>query len=252
MSSNIWTRCGGKSNFRSLSFSPYRVVEAQHRISTRKLVDSLEEQEQLEQLIDGVKPKALPGTERLHWLLSTPFRYPPLPHGSRFGTREYGGIWYGSEQLGAAFAESAYYRLVFRAGTTAKLPILTVEVTTFQIKATSARALDLTRPPWAAFARSISSKVSYDASQALGLAMREAGAEMFRYLSARDPKEGTNLGLFSPAPFQARRPSAVSVWFCTHDERLVEFVAKNTRGRESYVFRREAFEVGGKLPAPAF
>jgi hypothetical protein len=251
MSSNIWTQCGGKSNLRRLSLLASRVVEAQHQISTRKLVDSLEEQILLEELIEGATPPLLPGTERLHWLLSTPFRYPPLPYGSRFGTREQSGIWYGADGVEAAFAESAYYRFVFRAGTSARLPMITLELTAFQVKLISARAVDLTRPPFVEFEPVISSKSSYDATQALGRAMREEEVEMFRYVSARDPKRGTNVGLFSPAPFQSRRPAGLSVWFCTHDDRLVEFVLKNAMKKVTHVFRREQFEVDGNLPGPA-
>ena len=44
MSSSIWTRCAGDSEIRPLRRSPWRVVEAQHQVSTRKLVDSLDEQ----------------------------------------------------------------------------------------------------------------------------------------------------------------------------------------------------------------
>ena len=39
MSSNIWTQCGAASNFRRLAANPWRVVEAQHLVSTLKLVD---------------------------------------------------------------------------------------------------------------------------------------------------------------------------------------------------------------------
>ena len=83
MSSSIWTRCAGDSEIRPLHTSPWRVVEAQHQVSTRKLVDSTAEQVMLEEMIDGVKPPDATGG-RLHYLLFTPFRYPPLIHGSRF------------------------------------------------------------------------------------------------------------------------------------------------------------------------
>ncbi len=95
MSSSIWTRCAGDSELRSLRLSPWRVVESQHQVSTRKLVDSAEEQVLLEEMIDRVKPPDITGG-RLHYLLFTPFRYPPLKHGSRFGGRRERGIWYGS------------------------------------------------------------------------------------------------------------------------------------------------------------
>ena len=51
MSSDIWTRCAGRSEIRPLSLRAWRVVESQHQVSTRKLVGTLEEQAMLEALI---------------------------------------------------------------------------------------------------------------------------------------------------------------------------------------------------------
>src|SRR3954470_4873943 len=132
MSSSIWMQCGGASNARALETEPWRVVEAQHQVSTRKLVESDEEQRLLEELIDAAKPPERTRS-RLHYLLFTPFRYPPLRHGSRFGTRHEPGIWYGSESLHTAFAEVAYYRLLFLEGTRARLEPLETTLTAFSV-----------------------------------------------------------------------------------------------------------------------
>src|SRR5512140_435060 len=123
MSASIWTRCAGRTELRRLVAEPWRTVEAQHVVSTRALVDSLEEQALLEQLLDDAKPPVPPGPEfaGLHYLLATPFRYPPLAWGSRFGRRHERGIWYGSESCETALAELSYYRLLFFEGTKAKL-----------------------------------------------------------------------------------------------------------------------------------
>src|SRR5690348_8741721 len=75
MSSSIWIQCAGDSSKQRLGVSAWRVIEAQHHVSTRKLVDSAEEQELLEELIESSKPPAVAGV-RLHYLPSTPFRYP--------------------------------------------------------------------------------------------------------------------------------------------------------------------------------
>src|SRR5262249_27617586 len=133
MSASIWTQCGVISNLRSFRAKPWRVVEAQHVASTLKLVGSVEEQRLLEEVIDRRKPP-LPKElvrPRFQYLLFTPFRYPPLPHGSRFGTREEPGIWYGADSLRAVFAEKAYYRFVFFSGTRANLAPITLEQTAF-------------------------------------------------------------------------------------------------------------------------
>src|SRR5215831_671335 len=139
MSSSIWTRCAGDSELKQLRLAPWRSVEAQHQVSTRKLVDSVEEQMLLEELIDHVKPRDVT-LGRLHYLLATPFRYPPLPHGSRFGGRHEPGIWYGSETRRTMFAEVAYYRLVFLDGTRADLGVITTQLTAFGVRAHSPKA----------------------------------------------------------------------------------------------------------------
>ena len=53
----------------------WRVVEAQHVVSTLKLVDTLAEQALLEDLLEETKPPVPPECRHLHYLLATPFRY---------------------------------------------------------------------------------------------------------------------------------------------------------------------------------
>ena len=49
------------------------------------LVDTMAEQQRLEQLLDESKPPVPPECRSLHYLLATPFRYgAPYPGGSRF------------------------------------------------------------------------------------------------------------------------------------------------------------------------
>lgn len=60
----------------------------------------------------------------IHYLIFTPFRYPPLKYGSRFGRAFEPSLWYGSLQLKTAFAEVAYYRLRFFHDTEANLGYL--------------------------------------------------------------------------------------------------------------------------------
>jgi hypothetical protein len=250
MSSNIWTRCAGDSELRALRLSPWRVVEAQHLVSTRKLVDSAEEQELLEELIDRVKPPDVTGGG-LHYLLFTPFRYPPLRHGSRFGGRQERGVWYASVTRRTAFAEVAYYRLLFLEGTRAELGLVTMPLTAFTVRMRSARGVDLVSPPFDAHRRSIASPVRYAHSQALGTAMREAGVELFRYPSARDVDEGVNVGAFSAAVFGASKPHGFETWHCTATRDRVELTKRDYFERETFVFPRAQFLVDGSLPAPA-
>src|SRR5262249_34377000 len=145
-----------------------RVVEAQFINSTRKLVDSDEEQAELERLLDAHAKLPVPeGFEDLHFLLFTPFRHPPLRNGSRFGTRQERGILYGPRELPPAFAEVAYYRLLFLEGTAADLGVVQVELTAFRFGVEARRGVDLTRPPFAKLEAEISSPIEYAAAQEL-------------------------------------------------------------------------------------
>ena len=250
MSSSIWTRCAGDSRLRLLHLSPWRVVEAQHQVSTRKLVDSAEEQALLEELIDRVKPPDLTGG-RLHYLLFTPFRYPPLAHGSRFGGRRERGIWYGSMDRRSAFAEVAYYRFVFLEGSHAALGTVETPLTAFTARVRTARGIDLVASPFDAHRRAIASPTSYTSSQALGTAMRGARVDAFTYPSARDIEGGINVGVFTPSVFGRAKPKSFETWHCAAGRERVELTQGDYFKREKYAFPRAQFLVQGVLPAPA-
>lgn len=250
MSSSIWTQCGEGSELKPLRLSPWRAVEAQHQVSTRKLVDTLEEHALLEDMVEGAKPPdATRG--RLHYLLATPFRYPPLRHGSRFGTRRERGIWYGSETKRPLFAEVAYYRLLFLEGTRADLGVVETQLTAFTVRVRTLRGVSLTDPPFATFRAQISSPTDYARSQALGQSMRKAGVEVFRYHSARDSEGGVNVGVFSPGAFGSAKPRALETWHCTATAERVELVKRDYFERVAFTFPRTEFLVGSRLPAPA-
>jgi hypothetical protein len=250
MSSSIWTECAGDSEIRALVIDAWRVVESQHQIATRKLVSTDAEQELLEALIDAVKPPDVT-RGRLHYLLFTPFRYPPLRHGSRFGTRQERGIWYGSETRAAAFAEVAYYRLLFLEGTKAVLPVVEVDLTAFRAAIRTSRGIDLNAAPFDAYVSVLASPTSYRATQALGGAMRGAGVEAFRYVSARDARGGINVGAFVPSVFGRRQPRALETWRCSATRERVELTRRDYFKRASFAFGRDQFLVDGVLPAPA-
>jgi hypothetical protein len=213
----------------------------------------MEEQGLLEELLESRKPPLPRGAEfrGLHYLLTTPFRYAPLRHGSRFGTRGEQAIWYGSTQPRTAFAETAYYRLLFLEGTTADLAPIEVELSLFQVSLRTTRGVDLTRRPFDRQRAAIASPVDYSATQLLGREMREDGVHAFRYPSARDRVGGTNLALFTPAAFVENKPSTVSTWHCVAIRGRIELTKKDVFSRRSFAFPRDGFLVGGRLPAPA-
>ena len=70
----MWTPTALASEARLWRGDAWRVVEAQHRISTNRLADGLADQARLEMLADAVKPDLPPETRGLHYLLASPFR----------------------------------------------------------------------------------------------------------------------------------------------------------------------------------
>lgn len=226
------------------------MVEDQAQVATNRIVDDTAEQALLEELLDGSKPPPPAGTTGLHYLLYTPFRYPPLRHGSRFGTRQEPSLFYASQALSAALAETAYYRCLFWAGMSEPPPAakLTSQHTLFAVNFRTDRGMSLIEPPFDRHAEQIESPTAYRHSQALGRAMREAGVEAFAYRSARDRDKGTNTALFTPAALSSRRPLMTQPWICETRASGVSLYNKTAGNHE---FAVASFHVDGVLPMPA-
>lgn len=226
----------------------YRTVEGQYFITTRKLVDSDEEQRHLEEILDKSKPPTSTRNSRgkLHYLLYTPFRYPPLRSGSRFHTRLEQSIFYGSEELITSLAEVAYSRFSFMQHTEAVFKPTQIPFTHFVVKIKSSKAVLLSNEPFHKHRDKISHPTSYAYSQPLGLAMRRSGAEMFSYFSAR-AVQGINVGLFSPEAFQSNQPAPEkeSNWSVYVSSETVEFHREHLadKRKEAHIFRKEDFYI---------
>jgi hypothetical protein len=188
---------------------------------------------------------------RLHYLLFTPFRYPPLRYGSRFGARSERGIWYGSLERRTAFAEVAYYRLLFLEGTDAALGTVTTALTAFTANVRTTRGIALDQPPFDQYRGYISSPSTYASSQSLGAEMRKADIEAFRYSSARDVEGGVNVAAFSPAVFGKSKPKSLETWHCAASRERVDLTKGDYSRRVTFEYPRAQFLVKGRLPAPA-
>jgi hypothetical protein len=255
MSLTIWTQCGGPSNACSLELKPWRVRESQFINSTRKLVDSNEEQKVLEELLDQkAKPPVPSDVQHLHYLLATPFRHPPLKNGSRFGTQLERGMFYGAIELETCLAEVAYYRHVFLAGTAARILPIETQHSAFQVHIKTSKGIDLTQPPFVAHASTLTSKTDYSATQQLGQEMRKDSIEAFVFTSARSINPGTCVAVIHPNAFAAAKPLAnYQEWFCTLDRTKVEFRRKNLIDTmtTTLTFPLSDFLIDNTLPQPA-
>jgi hypothetical protein len=214
MSLPIWTPAALRSEARPRHGSCWRLVEAQHRVSTMKLVDSLEEQALLEAELERTKPPGPPECAHLHYLLATPFRYGRYPGNSRFRREGYSpGVYYASEAVETAVAETVFYRLLFFAESPdTPWPHNPLEFTGFETKYAVAAALDLTAAPFAAQAAAWTHLSDYSACLDLADAAREAEIGAIRYRSVRDPKNGANLALLSCTAFLGTGPERMVTW----------------------------------------
>ena len=253
MLKNIWKQCNGSAHLISFGTNAWRLVEEQDIVATRKLVDSLEEQNILEELIELNKPPLTPNLIGLHRLLYTPFRYPPLKHGSRFGSRFELALWYGSLELNTAMAETAYYRFNFLRASKADFGNVVTNHSAFSAQIKTNRGIDLTQSPFSEFTQAISSPISYQESQRLGTAMRQEKVESFYYLSARDQNKGRNIALFTPKAFFKKNPNSNSFqsWKCIVNQKVAEFVRSGAINIEERIFPIEIFMISHELPFPA-
>ena len=214
------------------------MVEAQHVVSTLKVVDTLGEQERLEVLLEHSKPPVPPECRQLHYLLSTPFRYgAPYPRGSRF--RRAGltpGVFYASQTVTTAVTEMAFARLQFFADSPATpWPANAIEHTAFQVRFHANTGLDLTAAPFDRERARWTDPTNYEKCQALADAARAAGVQAIRYSSARDGA-GINIALLTCAAFNVIAPLERQTWrlhfgsggvraLCEFPERRMSFTA---------------------------
>ena len=209
-------------HFRSYRATVWRLVEAQHRVSTNRLAASADDQLLLEQLVDEVKPMLPRAAHGLHYLLATPFRY-GHQKSSRFRRAgERPGIFYASEHAATAVAETAYWRLLFFSRSPGfEPPTAMVEHSAISVPVRVERLLDLTAAPFAAAAAQWTAPDDYAACQNFAQDARRIAAQAIRYTSARDPAQRANLALFDPAAFATPTPRIEQSWLFRYEAGVI-------------------------------
>jgi len=218
----------------------WRVVESQAFAATSQLVDDADEQLLLESLLDENKPAYRQGTEKLHYLLKTAFRYPPLKWGSRFGTRQMPSYFYASEELQTALCESAYYRFVFLDDMLEAYdqPIRS-EHSAFRVLLESNSVLDLTLSAYRRLQTELQSPNRYATSQALGdWVLERADVDMICFYSAREP-QGRNVAVLHPKSIRSRQPNQLHAWHCLTKANTVSFSSRESQ--INFIFERARF-----------
>ena len=236
MSSSTWTPHAVAPEAVGTRLQLWRAVEAQHVVATRALVDSLQEQELLEGILERSKPPIPAAAAGYDYLLFTPFRYPPSQHGSRFRSLTDAGVWYGADAVRTSCAELGYWRWRFVTDSHGLERLDGVPHTVFQAVARG-RTIDLRAKPFARDRSVWSNPSDYSGCQALAHSARAAETQMIRYESVRDPQHGGCAAVLDPRALGGnggvRRRQT---WFLTVDRQRASWVRAGTRHAQTEEF----------------
>jgi len=215
-----------------------RLVQQQGIDSLTPLVDNLEQLARLEALVETSKPPA-----------PAPFRYPPLRHGSRFGSRQRRGIFYGSRSRRGSLVEGAFYALLFWEGLAVPPPApIRRRQTLFSVLLHTTRGLKLQAIADGAAQAALRDPIAYGPTQQLGEWMGDQGIEAFEYPSARSSDSPVQVGVFTPWVFQSTPFDQVEITTeLTADHAL--FLCNDDGSLHR--FPRDLFLIGGQFPRAA-
>jgi hypothetical protein len=160
------------------------MVETQNVAATMRLVDSADEQQMLEDMLETSKPPLPPQASGLHYLLAAPFRYVPQT-GSRFRAVNSPGIWYGADDAYCACAEIAYWRQRFLLESVGLMK-QSISTEHSMVEAmVQGRALDLLSHPWILAQALWMHPSDYTETQKLATLVRDSQTEVtwIRYAS---------------------------------------------------------------------
>jgi hypothetical protein len=219
----------------SYANSVCRMVETQEYAATTSLVDDF-------------KPRYADNTQDLHYLISTPFRYPPLKYGSRFAAITEPSYFYASETIQTCLSEAAFYRFYLIDGTETPFPkMIQSEHSLFFVQVMSSKTLDLTQISDLLIQKQLTDPISYSITQQVGQHARKNGADLLRYFSARSQEQGINLAIDNHTIIQSEKPEDKAGYICQLDPQsgILRFSQPRTF---PVTFTREQFLVDGHLP----
>ena len=253
MSSSTWTRDELLSNSRASAGVCWRLVEAQHHVSTTKITDTAEEQERLEAILENQKPKIPEECRGLHYLLFTPFRYgAPYPNGSRFrraGLTE--GVFYAAESSHTAATETAFYRLLFFAESNATpWPSNPGEYTAFKTEYATGRSIDLTSPSLNTYEPNWTHLTDYSECQNVGDTCRQEGIDVIKYRSVRDPIPSANVVILRCRSFAKSEPTERETWRIQLSSSGARIICEFPRA--SFSFDRTTFAADPRIASLAW
>lgn len=225
----------------------WRIVETQEIAATRAVTASARSQSRLEELLDGTKPAIPADCKGLDYRLFTPFRYPPLEYGSRFGAAHERGIFYGSVCLETAFAEASVYLWLFQSGLAELGPLEQIHAqrTAFEFMLKKEEGVLLREVVSDDDLAHICAPHDWQSSQHKGMQLRKQGAGYLIYPSARW-QNGENIAVFNPLAFGKQTPLQSTQWRLQMNHEYCWF----SDGKTAYEYWHVDFAVNGAIAHP--
>lgn len=226
----------------------YRIVESQEKVATMKLVDTLDEQIILEELIEKNKP-SIPEKNQRHYLIQTPFRYPPIKHGSRFGSRFEPSIFYAGKSLKSALCESAFYSFYFMSRSIEPYDKdIMNHKTSFSVEIQDSHHIELTKISNPEITKKLIHKSDYRFAQLVGKQLREDGIASFSFFSARCDEQ-INIGVFDINAIIGEPETYLNWEIKQTPDNILFYCATNSKLSKS--FNKKNFLMNGDLPSPS-
>lgn len=229
----------------------YRFAEDQERSVTRPLVDSIEEHDVLEEILDGTKPPYPANTEDYHYLLKTPFRYPPLPYGSRFGRKHERGILYASETYAALQMEVAFYRFSFYYDMEHPPKYLKTQHMLFAFDYHAETGLNLAGINDNEIQHSLRHSSDYSLTQTIGSWARENEVHALRYWSARTSTHEPNVAILDPIAIAGQPRPTFNFTVYVSKELVSLTTGLNMQSDFDRDIPLDTLLINGQLPRPA-
>ncbi len=253
MSFTTWTPTAVSSEARIWSAVAWRIVESQHIAATMKLVDTRDEQDLLEALLESGKPPLGPDLAALDYLLASPFRYSPLRGGSRFRGSADPGVFYGAESVRTAGAELGYWRWRFLQDAVDLERLDPIAHTAFSVTLCT-KAVDLRLPPFDMDRSVWRHPNDYAGTQAFARIARHANVGAIVYSSVRDSERGWCVALLDAGGFaQAKPHSGMQTWYLAVSRQSVTWrreAAAMTFSAANWVTQRSALNEARRNPQP--
>lgn len=187
----------------------WRACEGQQKSHVAPLVDSVDELELLENILESSKPPLKAGCPD-HYLLDTPFRYMErTAGGSRFVREGADGAMYAAEHPETSLRESSHwlYHHFIRRSEGLRDKSLSWKRLLFSFEV-DGEAIDLSAPPYDQDGDAWMHPADYARCQRMGSEARQAGIPMIRYRSVRDPAHRHAVVLLSGRCICGKKPSS--------------------------------------------